>query len=81
MLTIMSANVTISKAQRIDLGLALLSFYAEPGEQYGYDEIAEWCDCTPEFIRQIEQRALKKLRVALRWRDPGLCAELLLHYR
>ena len=57
------------KTARIDLGLALLSAVAEPGVSYTYDEIAAWCGCTNSAIYLIEQRALKKIRNALTFRD------------
>lgn len=65
-----------AKTERVDLGLALLSAVAVPGVSYTYDEIAVWCGCTETNIFSIEQRALKKLRNALRFRDPGLGREL-----
>ncbi|MDE2020926.1 MAG: hypothetical protein KGJ13_11370 [Patescibacteria group bacterium] len=51
--------------QNIDLGLAVMCCYAHPGESYNREEIAAWCDCTKEAIRNIEAKALRKLRVKL----------------
>lgn len=51
-----------AKSERIDLGLALLSYHAEPGVCYSHQEIAVWAGCTNTAIRSIEERALKKLR-------------------
>lgn len=34
-------------------------------------EIADECGCWPQWIRAIEQRALKKLRLKL-WADPAI---------
>jgi hypothetical protein len=65
------------KTNRVDLGLAILSFHAIPGVSYDYMEIATWCGCTDSNIFQIEQSALKKLRNALRFREPGLFRELM----
>lgn len=40
-----------------------------PGQRCDYMEIAIWCDCSRERIRQIEQKALKKLRAAWKRRE------------
>lgn len=54
-----------AKAERIDLGLALLSLANPPGEERqalsAYD-IAAWCGCTHSAIQSIERRALRKLQ-------------------
>lgn len=50
------------KSERIDLGLAVLSTVAKPGEPLTWEDVAAWCDCHPEAIRQIERRALQKVR-------------------
>lgn len=49
----------------IDLGLALLSTYLEPGVGLTQQDIAAWCDCNPGRIGQIERSALAKLRKRL----------------
>jgi hypothetical protein len=65
------------KTDRLNLGLALLSYHALPGQSYSNGEIAIWCGCTESAIHAIERRALKKLRVALMFRDASLRVELL----
>ena len=50
------------KGNKIDLGLALLSVLLLPGEWLTLDDIAAWCDCSRERIRQIEESALRKVR-------------------
>jgi DNA-directed RNA polymerase sigma subunit (sigma70/sigma32) len=62
----------LSKSRRIDLGLAVLSVLREPGKLYSLAEIAAWCDCTHEAIRVIEEKAMKKLRRALKKQAPDL---------
>ena len=51
-----------AKSEAIDLGLALLSIARIPGEPLTLEDIAAWCDCTRERIRQIERDALRKIR-------------------
>ena len=51
-----------AKMARIDLGLALMRCYSVPGTAYTQSEIAAWCGCSSEAIRQIEDRAIRKLR-------------------
>ena len=46
----------------IDLGLALLSCFRQPGEPLTAEDIAAWCDCAPKAIQDIEKRAIRKLR-------------------
>jgi hypothetical protein len=53
-------------SSRIDLGLALLSARRKPGEKFTHADIAAWCGCTPRYIGMVEQRALRKLRAAVR---------------
>jgi hypothetical protein len=53
-----------SKRQRIDEGLQLSRAFMQ---KYGFtslnrETIGVWCGCSGENIRQIEERALKKLR-------------------
>ena len=50
----------------IDLGLAILASTSEP--PHTYQTIAAYCGCSRQCIQQIEQKALRKLRVAL-YRD------------
>ena len=54
-----------TRRQDIDLGLAVLSAVSPPGHQWTLRDIAEVCGCTAEAVRQIERRALQKLRAAL----------------
>jgi hypothetical protein len=68
------------KTRRIDLGLALLHRRAIPGVSYGPDEIAWWCGCTDQAIRNIEQRALKKIRNFLQFQRPEIRAGLATHF-
>lgn len=42
-----------------------------PGQVRGLREIAGYCDCSFTAIEQIEQKAIRKLRVKIR-RDPVL---------
>lgn len=51
-----------ARAERTELGLALLSLAGKPGIEYSCGEIAAWCGCTEEAIRKIESRALEKLQ-------------------
>lgn len=53
------------KAQRINLGLALLSSIALPKVAYSSDEIAAWAGCSEQTIQRIEQAALRKVRCRL----------------
>lgn len=57
------------KSQRIDLGLALLARRTLPGETYTHTEIAAYCGCSSERIRQIEMRALRKVRARFKHAD------------
>lgn len=50
----------------IDVGLAVLANNRKEGEEYTAAEIANVCCVSHSAIRQAEQRALKKLREALR---------------
>lgn len=53
----------LEKRKRIELGLNLLSAIASKGRCYSHQEIANWCNCNSSAIKQIERRALKKLRI------------------
>ena len=57
---------------RIDLGLALLSVVRKPGERLTLEDMAAWCDCPPQTLQRIEQRALRKLRQRLAEREVQL---------
>ena len=49
---------------KIELGLAIMQATRERGP-YTFQEIANYCDCSRERIRQIYERALKKIRLRL----------------
>ena len=51
--------------EEIDIGLKVLCA-AQPDEPMALNEIAAYCNCSPERIGQIEKIALKKLQ---RYRD------------
>lgn len=61
-------------AAEIDLGLELLLVLRRPRATLGQSDIAAWCGCSREYIRQVELKALVKLRNALR--DQRLVAEM-----
>jgi hypothetical protein len=50
-------------ARRIDLGLDIMRTIALPNMEYSGSEIAAFCGCSQQRIHQIEQTALKKLRM------------------
>ena len=54
------------KTAEIDLGLALLSTVCNPGVELTLEDIAAWCNCSRERIRQIEEIALRKMRKKLK---------------
>ena len=60
----------------IDLGLAVASAVSPPGTQWSAQELAEVCGCSRKRIHQLERRALRKLRTALR--REGINADALL---
>jgi hypothetical protein len=62
------------KSERIGLGLAILHAPHEPGECFSYTDIAEWCGCTPEAIKDIQEKALARLRRALERQNLGEAA-------
>ena len=51
-----------AKTERINLGLDLLAMRTPPGVELTQTEIAAWCGCRSEYIRQIEERGLRKIR-------------------
>lgn len=65
-----------SKTIRIDAGLALLSLVSKRNEPLTLDDIAAWCDCSRERVRQIEESALKKIRMRLNKDELELVAHL-----
>lgn len=50
----------------IDLGLAVSALSLRYGETRTQVELAAFCNCSPQRIDQIEQKALRKIRNALR---------------
>lgn len=64
------------KRERIDLGLAVFSLHAIPGICYTREEIALWCGCTDGAILLIEQKALRKIREFLQFRNKDLHSEI-----
>ena len=54
------------KTERTNLGLELLSIAALPKASFTYSEIAAWCGCSPEAIRIMEWKALRRLREAMK---------------
>jgi hypothetical protein len=50
----------------IDIALATMAAEREPGRCYSCIEIAEACGCDSGTVRNIEQKALAKLRHALK---------------
>lgn len=53
------------RTNRIDLGLAVSRLSLQPGQRRTLKEIAAYCECTKEGIRQIENNAILKLRARL----------------
>lgn len=66
-------GATKERRARTDLGLALLSLVAIPGEPLDTYDIAVWAGCSHQNITRIEQKALRKIRKIL---DPATFAEL-----
>ena len=54
----------MSRRACIDLGLEVIEALRVPGESLSLQAIADVCGCSQQRIRQIEQRALAKLRRA-----------------
>ena len=50
----------------IDLGLAVVSTVTERGVCWSLEDLAQVCECSTEAIRQLEKRALAKLKRALK---------------
>ncbi len=55
----------LKKSERINLGLAILSALAEPHAQLSCEDIAAWCDCDPESVKNIEHKAIAAVRRAM----------------
>jgi hypothetical protein len=54
------------KFSKIDAPLNVLTKITPPGTTLTRDAIAEFCGCDKELIRNIEQRALRKLRARIK---------------
>jgi hypothetical protein len=64
------------KAHSIDLGLAILHALHQ-GERFSCADIAAWCDCSPRAIYDIEQRALGRVRKALKATTDGDLSQII----
>lgn len=58
---------SISRSQKIDLGLAISGALLSQGAVRTQQEIAHYCDCTRSAICIIERAALLKLRRRIEW--------------
>jgi len=54
----------LTRKQRTDLGLAVLSLLCLPGNELDDTDIAAWSGCTDATINKIYQRALAKFKAA-----------------
>lgn len=70
------AGSGLEKSDGINLGLSLLSLVAIPGVPLTAEDIAAWCECSTQAIQRIERKALRKVRIALMFRERALCTEL-----
>lgn len=61
----------LHKTLAIDLGLSVLCAVAKKDETLSYNEIAKVCDCSPQAILNISNKALNKLRL----RIPGKASD------
>ncbi len=59
-------------SNRIELGLAVMGAVALPGQRYSCDEIAAFCECDEETIRNIEKKALAKMGKLLKRESVGV---------
>lgn len=57
------------KKDRLLLGLAVSRLSLGPGQTRTYRELAAFCGCTHGTIQFIEQKALRKVKIALRERS------------
>ncbi len=53
------------KPNSIDLGLAISALHSRIGVPRDHRDIAAYCDCSWQRIWQIEQKALRKIRIKL----------------
>lgn len=63
--------------QHIDLGLAISGATLKYGETRDLRELAAYCGVSHQYISQLEQRALRKLRNAFMFRKDPVMNELL----
>jgi len=63
----------VSKQERIDLGVELLRNRLTFGQTATCEEIAAWCECSTELVKETERKALAKLRKLVE-RNPDLVA-------
>lgn len=61
---------TWKSQDRMDLGLALLSRRCIPGVGLTEGDIAIWADVSRQRVQQIEAKALRKIRIALKHSTP-----------
>lgn len=61
-------NLNDERAERVNLGLAISAATMRPGQERTLPEIAAYCDCSKQLISQLEKRAIRKVRLALRLR-------------
>ena len=59
-------DVFMPEKSSIDIGLAVASTLTERGVTWSLEDLAQVCECSTEAIRQLEKRALVKLRRALK---------------
>lgn len=48
-----------------DLGLSVLETHAQPGRAFNYSEIADACGVSKQAVRQLIQKALRRVRFQL----------------
>lgn len=65
-------------SRNIELGLAVMQATRERGP-FALQEIANYCGCSRERIRQIEERALRKIRNRLQCSAPEIWEALRHH--
>jgi hypothetical protein len=66
----------LTKNADIDLGLAVSGATLEPGETRSHEDLAAFCGCSKTNIQHIEQRALRKLRNKLQFRNDPVLREI-----
>lgn len=66
----------LAEGADIDLGLAVAGLHARRGVPMTVGKIAAFCGCSRSYIQQIEERALRKLRVKLQFHKDQTLREL-----